>query len=1077
MSLRDSQRSGDAARHPSIERTKGRPVSRRLTRLSAVGAALGVTLAVGFFVVLPWLGRRGDLNWIIEHFLSSALTVPVRIESLDSQPLSHMKLTRLRSVSAEAQGRLRFAADEISFYYDPVELLSGHIRRVIFKSPLLMLDLDAGVDGVFRVPELLTDEEAPPREVESLSPFSLPFSVDELILEGGSATVRFAGRELPVTGLRIEVFGLGHPEMQRYRLQARLGKASLDISGSIEPLSAPGAPARFRLHRSSVTIEELPLAELLEYVAADSRESEPGKPSRAALPEGSLDLEGTLEGLWPERIELELATSGSRISAGSCGPGDRLFGLDEGKLELDLTAEILDALEEVSFQLEATAEGFVESRAGWVRESSRLSAAGRLDRLGEDGVALTLGTADLVVAGGGAVAMTGRIAPLLADAPPAFDVGLSLDSLEGGWFLEYVPEEALTAVPAGLDGSRSVVSGDLALGGTVSAPRASGHVRVRGVALLDAPEQEASAASLEVAFDELVVQTTDGSLRLGGMEVLLEGVDLSGVGQLASQHLTALPELSGSSTWRLTMTGVELSEGAVKGGATLDLTLGRWDVGSAMGDGLSGRKGLISLDAEVDSAADDWPFSARVELDVDELLLGPVYAEPDKPLTLELDGQSRLTKDGVLRAVEVHSLLADTSLTGTLEASGGLELPEDSGAARIRARIRAPALPTRTVFETCVVSPYAQIYSALQGASLEGESSTSLLLEGPLEDLTLAGRFRLEGGRLTLGDWRAEGIDLDLPFLAGAGPAKEEPRSRPEGGGGGSLAVRSLRRGPFSLESLSAPFRLSGTTYELDRSLALELLGGKIVIESLVVRLGGEDSPEVLARVHGQKLPLERWTRLFDLPAVKGQVGFRFDELHYRDGGLEIAGAIAADALGGRLRMSGLGVESLLEPYGQLRLDVVEIEDLLLAELGKTFRFGLASGVLRGRLEDLKITAGEVSAFRLDVETVPSSGVPQFLDRRAIDSIRRVISSYVGPLEGGLFSRFRYTGFGFTAELEGDTFRLHGKHSEGDVEYLMYADWYLLPQVEIVNARPDRAYDWSMIVKAVEDIYREDSEP
>lgn len=66
-------------------------------RLPIAGAALVIVLALGFFVVLPELVRRGQLNATIENALSSALGANVRIGGAEMTPTSEVVIHELRA--------------------------------------------------------------------------------------------------------------------------------------------------------------------------------------------------------------------------------------------------------------------------------------------------------------------------------------------------------------------------------------------------------------------------------------------------------------------------------------------------------------------------------------------------------------------------------------------------------------------------------------------------------------------------------------------------------------------------------------------------------------------------------------------------------------------------------------------------------------------------------------------------------------------------------------------------------------------------------------------------------------------
>ena len=96
---------------------------RRVFFRLGLGLLLSASLsALAIFVLLPWMGRRGNLNALIETAIQSLLSVSVRVEAIETDPLSEFSITRLSSISAGSGGRFQFQAGRLSVLYSPLEL-------------------------------------------------------------------------------------------------------------------------------------------------------------------------------------------------------------------------------------------------------------------------------------------------------------------------------------------------------------------------------------------------------------------------------------------------------------------------------------------------------------------------------------------------------------------------------------------------------------------------------------------------------------------------------------------------------------------------------------------------------------------------------------------------------------------------------------------------------------------------------------------------------------------------------------------------------------------------------------------
>jgi hypothetical protein len=244
------------------------------------------------------------------------------------------------------------------------------------------------------------------------------------------------------------------------------------------------------------------------------------------------------------------------------------------------------------------------------------------------------------------------------------------------------------------------------------------------------------------------------------------------------------------------------------------------------------------------------------------------------------------------------------------------------------------------------------------------------------------------------------------------------------------------------------------------------------------------EAPWLRVEARGRGLALQEVCGLLHAPRLEGKVDFDFDPLEMGRGtlsarepasrppGAQQSEGIVVKALGGRISFSDFTMEDLGGAAPVLRSTSGEIDGIQLAALGEALGFGVMSGVVRGKFGKLSVRGGRLESFVLDVETVPVSGIPQYLNRQAIESIRRVLSGPFGAIEESLFSKFYYEYGGFQARLTDGILWLEGKYSEDETEYLLYGSWYQFPRINIVNSRPGEPYDWISILANFQDARR-----
>lgn len=264
------------------------------------------------------------------------------------------------------------------------------------------------------------------------------------------------------------------------------------------------------------------------------------------------------------------------------------------------------------------------------------------------------------------------------------------------------------------------------------------------------------------------------------------------------------------------------------------------------------------------------------------------------------------------------------------------------------------------------------------------------------------------------------------------------------------------------MRDLRLPFHLVDLTYALDGEAAVPLLGGELAIEELRYSPWSEKERLNLAFT-ARELKTEELARVLGIRKIPGRILFEVNSLAMAGDRVVVDGRLRLDVFGGSVELSDLSIDHPFSPYRSIRLAAGRIQDFNLASLGETFRFGVASGVLDGRVSGLQLLGTEVVGFECEFETTRRSGVPQYLDKRAIESIQRIFSGPFGGIEDVFFSKFRYAGFGFEASVKNGGLRLRGKYEFGGTEYLMYSSWYQFPKVRIVNTHPGIVYDWDAI--------------
>lgn len=944
--------------------------SRRLFATAALFVFLLVATLAGLLWLVPWLGRRGDLNALVESIISSSLSVPVEIQEVCTDTFSTFSITHLRSVNARADERFHFHAREISIQYDPTAIVAGEIQSITFKEPEIFINLDADLADITRTPNI---SQGPLEEALSsgAAEYLLPFFVSRTLVENGNLSVRFSGRDLSFSSLNLQVSGLGKALGQTFDFSVDALGGVVRAWGGVDFLLEAGKPRRYALHSTHVTVENLEAPRLFQWLGTHDTAGS-WLPSASARPGGRLQLEGSLDGTWPEELTLELSSRSEGIYADF----SESWGLREADVSLCLRSTITGDLESVAFDLSTTGSGRISSservrEAG--REDASLRLAGRFFRERDSGT-LDLARAEFSVAGIDRMRLSGTIASLLGEEPPQLGLSLELPSMETRSLLGSLPVSLFAGAigPDTLEEIEGSVRAKLQLTGNLATPR------------------------------------VDGSFELTG----------------ASYPMASFERC------------------------------------------------VLSFNSTLDTHRRHLALGVEVSAQMREALVGPFYADFDgRSATVQASTEISLGDDHRLESVSVHSCVLHTPFTGPVTLSGDILRARDSMAFLIDAKLEAEAIPGNLAFPIFLRDPYAPAIPILEGSRLEGTGALEVRATGALLDPLYQGALSVGPAELQMENLRLSGLELALPFVLG--PLKDRSGAA-DFQRKGFLRVSKVDSQLTVLERLQLAFRFTGESYILEAPTELRLLGGALEIAKLIVFPLDGTGDSLRATLRGKNLSVIQAARALQWPEIDGKLQFDLDPLILRKGRLESHGTTTLEAFGGKVTVSDVTLDHIEEPYANMSFREGRIDQVRLLPLGNTFNFGLMSGVLDGTIKNLGFTGGELTSFDLRVGTVPTRGVPQHLNRQAIESIQSVIA---GPstLKESLFSKFSYSEFGFTCGLENGVFRLQGQYDDNGTEYVMRGNWNQIPHINIINARPGKKYDWYTIVSSLHRIYESET--
>jgi hypothetical protein len=282
------------------------------------------------------------------------------------------------------------------------------------------------------------------------------------------------------------------------------------------------------------------------------------------------------------------------------------------------------------------------------------------------------------------------------------------------------------------------------------------------------------------------------------------------------------------------------------------------------------------------------------------------------------------------------------------------------------------------------------------------------------------------------------------------------------------LSWRGLLFGRINLGPGTAALDSEPGTVALQQPLALGVLGGKLVFEQLKFLLpgsradaAGEADLQLRARI--DSIDMEQLTAALDWPSFSGQLSGDIPGVSLEQGVLDVDGEIRISVFDGAVAVRDLRIE---RPFGVLPslAAQLEISDLDLEQLTRTFSFGRISGRLGGYVHELRMLDWAPVSFDAWLGTPQDQQRTNDISRQAVNNLTtlgggRATAALTSPLMR-MFSSFSYRRLGMGCRLQNNICAVRGI-GEDDVSVLIL-EGAGVPRITIRAF--NRNVDWPQMV-------------
>jgi hypothetical protein len=291
-----------------------------------------------------------------------------------------------------------------------------------------------------------------------------------------------------------------------------------------------------------------------------------------------------------------------------------------------------------------------------------------------------------------------------------------------------------------------------------------------------------------------------------------------------------------------------------------------------------------------------------------------------------------------------------------------------------------------------------------------------------------------------------------------------------------SVTWDAARLWGIEIGHVEIPFSTTGRHFRLLEPTTLPIFDGGLVIGTLRVRHAGTEQMYVRFDAELQPISVAPLARAFSWPEFQGTLAGSIPDLQFAEGVVTLGGNLEATVFDGRIVVRELQMRDPLGKYPRLHASI-DVDNLDLTLLTNTFSFGMITGRLSGRMEDLETFDWMPVSFDARFGTPPGDRSKHRISQRAVTNLSSIGGGSGGgvaaALQGGLlrfFDEFRYDRLGLTCRLANDVCTMGGVEAAPGGYYIVKGAG--LPRIDVIGSQTRVA--WTRLVRQLASIMESD---
>ncbi len=344
-----------------------------------------------------------------------------------------------------------------------------------------------------------------------------------------------------------------------------------------------------------------------------------------------------------------------------------------------------------------------------------------------------------------------------------------------------------------------------------------------------------------------------------------------------------------------------------------------------------------------------------------------------------------------------------------------------------------------------------------------------------LEEVELYGEAKLQIERAAKGNYRAELVLKDAYLeegkrrfaFYGVNGRLISTRGRPAetsrlSWDGGHLLER------MEYGKIDARLRLENGGLRLLQPIQLPVLDGNLAIESLELQRK-QEGPEVTFQGAVNGISMNAFSQAVGWPLLAGQLSGSVPRVSYQNGNLQVDGEMRVQVFDGEVRVKDLHLDDLFGVLPRARADL-ELRNLDLETLTRTFSFGKITGQLGGYIRDLNLEGWKSVSFDARLETPEGDESAHRISQRAVDNISNLggagLSGAISRAFIRVLDEFRYARLGISCRLKNGVCEMGGIGPAKGGYYIVKGGG--IPRIDIIGF--NQQIDWDTLVAKMQEI-------